>query len=139
MTIDALPQKCQQLLHQAAEAQQSMDINQLDPIAISLHQTKEMSEKLEEEYEILKLKQKNIELQAKIDRNNKFLDGLRKELQNSQGSLAGQNPNPENIQDFIRQMKQKVASYEESCEKAKVCVKISHVCLFASLIYIFDA
>lgn len=117
-----MPQKCQQLLRQAAEAQHAMDINQLDPIDISLHQTKEMSQKLEEEYEILKLKQKNIELQAKIDRNNKFLEGLRKELQNSQDSLANQSPNPENIQDFIRQLKQKVASYEESCEKAKVCL-----------------
>ncbi|CAB3258587.1 unnamed protein product [Arctia plantaginis] len=96
-----------------------MDIDQLDPIAISLNQTRETSQKLDEEYEILKLKQKNIELQAKIDRNNKFLDGLRKELQASKDSLAEQNPNPDNIHDYIRQLKQKVASYEESCEKAK--------------------
>ncbi|CAH0696993.1 unnamed protein product [Spodoptera exigua] len=119
ISIDGLPQKCQQLLRQAAEAQQAMDINQLDPIAISLHQTKEISQKLEDEYEILKLKQKNNELQAKIDRNNKFLEGLRKELEDSRNSLSNQNPNPENIQDQIRQLKQKVASYEESCEKAK--------------------
>lgn len=125
ISIDSLPQKCQQLLKQAAEAQQAMDINQLDPIAISLHQTKEISEKLEDEYEILKLKQKNNELQAKIDRNNKFLEGLRKELEDSRNSLASQNPNPENIQDQIRQLKQKVASYEESCEKAKVRVIIA--------------
>lgn len=105
-----------------------MDINQLDPIAISLHQTKEISEKLEDEYEILKLKQKNNELQAKIDRNNKFLEGLRKELEDSRNSLASQNPNPENIQDQIRQLKQKVASYEESCEKAKVRVFIPSFC-----------
>lgn len=106
-----------------------MDINQLDPIAISLHQTKEMSQKLEEEYEILKLKQKNLQLQAKIDRNNKFLEGLRKELQNSQKFLADQNPNPANIQDLFRQFKQKVASYEESCEKAKVGLLISRTYL----------
>ncbi|XP_047035949.1 uncharacterized protein LOC124641783 [Helicoverpa zea] len=118
ISIDALPPKCQQLLKQAAEAQQAMDINQLDPIAISLHQTKEMSQKLEDEYEILKLKQKNVELQAKIDRNNKFLEELRKELQNSRDSLASQNPNPDNIQEQIRQLKQKVASYEDSCVKA---------------------
>ncbi|CAD0205393.1 unnamed protein product [Chrysodeixis includens] len=117
--IESLPQKCQQLLRQAAETQQELDIEKLDPIAISLHQTKELTENLEDEYEILKLKQKNIELQAKIDRNNKFLEGLRKELQSSQEFLAGQNPSPENIQDYIRQMKQKVASYEENCEKAK--------------------
>lgn len=97
-----------------------MDIDQLDPLAISLNQTRETSQKLDEEYEILKLKQKNIELQVKIDRNNKFLDGLKKELQASKDSLAEQNPNPDNIQDYIRQLKQKVASYEESCEKAKV-------------------
>ncbi|XP_075986651.1 uncharacterized protein LOC142983583 [Anticarsia gemmatalis] len=119
ISIDGLPQKSQQLLRQVAEAQHAMDINQLDPIAISLHQTRETSQKLDEEYEILKLKQKNIELQAKIDRNNRFLEGLRKELQSSKESLEGQNPNPDNIHDYIRQLKQKVASYEESCEKAK--------------------
>lgn len=92
----------------------------MDPIALSLQQSKHLSDKLEEEYEILKLKQKNIELQAKIDRNTKFLEGLRKDLECSKSSLAAQNPSPENIQEHIRQMKQKVASYEESCEKAKV-------------------
>lgn len=120
ISIAGLPPKCQQLLQQATEAQHAMDINQLDPIAISLHQTKELSQKLEDEYEILKLKQKNTELQVKIDRNNKFMDGLRKELQNSKDSLSSQNPSPENIQEVIRQLKQKMASYEESCEKAKV-------------------
>ncbi|KAJ8709883.1 hypothetical protein PYW08_009887 [Mythimna loreyi] len=119
ISIEGLPPKCQQLLQQVSEAQHAMDINELDPIAISLHQTKEMNQKLEDEYEILKLKQKNAELQVKIDRNNRFLEGLRKELQNSKDSLASQNPNPDNIQEVVRQLKQKMASYEESCEKAK--------------------
>ncbi|KAJ8715799.1 hypothetical protein PYW07_010281 [Mythimna separata] len=119
ISIDGLPPKCQQLLQQVTESQQAMDINKLDPVAISLHQTKEISQKLEDEYEILKLKQKNAELQVKIDRNNRFLEGLRKELQNSKDSLASQNPSPDNIQEVIRQLKQKMASYEESCEKAK--------------------
>ncbi|XP_073963614.1 uncharacterized protein [Choristoneura fumiferana] len=119
ISIDALPQKSQQLLLRAAECQQAMDIVQLNPIAISLQHTRELSEQLEEEYEILKLKQKNEKLQIKIDRNNKFLDGLRSELENSRLSLSNQNPNPENIQEMVRQMRQKVFAYEESCELAK--------------------
>ncbi|XP_026744896.1 uncharacterized protein LOC113506253 [Trichoplusia ni] len=65
ISIESLPQKCQQLLHQAAETQQALDIEELDPIVISLHQTKELSENLEDEYEILKLKQRNMKLKRK--------------------------------------------------------------------------
>ncbi|XP_026754225.1 uncharacterized protein LOC113514355 [Galleria mellonella] len=119
VSIEELPQKCQQLLNQAAECQASMDIDILDPIAISVHHTSQLSKKLQEEYEILKLKQSNQLLQVKIDNNNNFLEGLKKELQFSRKSLSQQSPNPDNIQDYIRQMRHKVASYTESCEKAK--------------------
>ncbi|KAL0861151.1 hypothetical protein ABMA27_009645 [Loxostege sticticalis] len=120
INVESLPQKCQQILLQAAESQTSMGIEHLDPIALSLEQSKHLSEKLEQQYEVLKLKQKNAELQTKIDRNNKFLADLRKDLESSRKSLAAQNPNPDNIQEHIRQLKQKVASYEENCEKAKM-------------------
>ncbi|KAM3957255.1 uncharacterized protein ACR2FA_008733 [Aphomia sociella] len=119
ISIEEIPQKCQQILIQAAEIQASMDVDIFDPVAISLHHTTELSQKLEEEYELLKLKQKNDELQSKIDRNKDFIDNLRKELECSRKSLAEQSPNPDNIQEHIRQMRQKVASYVESCEKAK--------------------
>ncbi|XP_028178979.1 uncharacterized protein LOC114366324 [Ostrinia furnacalis] len=120
VNIQALPQKCQQILIQTAESQKSTGIEHLDPIAISLQHSKILSEKLEQDYEILKLKQNNAELQAKIDRNNKFLAELRRDLESSKSSLSAQNPSPENIQEHIRQLRQKVASYEESCEKAKM-------------------
>ncbi|CAG5020864.1 unnamed protein product [Parnassius apollo] len=118
ISIDALPQKCQELLKLVACNQLEVDIDQLDPVAISLQQSLQISRKLNEEYEILKLKHKNTELQTQIDRNSKFLDNLRKELNCSRCSLASQTPNPENIQDHIKQMKQRVLSYEESCNKA---------------------
>ncbi|CAH0721317.1 unnamed protein product, partial [Brenthis ino] len=119
ISIENLPQKCQNLLQQTAESQSSLEIEQLDATSICLYRSKEISAKLEDDYEILKLKQKNAELQAKIDRNNKFLGGLRNELESSKRSLMNQTPNPENIQDHIRQIKQKLISYEESYEKAK--------------------
>lgn len=96
-----------------------MDIVQLDPIAISLRHSRELADELDDEYELLKLTQKNDVLQAKIDRNNKFMEELRRELAGSRESLRKQNPNPENIQDLVRQMRQKVFAYEESCELAK--------------------
>ncbi|XP_038219398.1 uncharacterized protein LOC119837741 [Zerene cesonia] len=115
---DKLPQRAQQMLQQCAIKQ--AEFNQsLDPISISLQTSKELSERLEDEYEILKLKQMNATLQAKIDRNHKFIEDLRDELECSRKSLSQQNPNPENIHDHIRQLKQKLVSYEESCEKAK--------------------
>ncbi|KAJ0170686.1 hypothetical protein K1T71_013458 [Dendrolimus kikuchii] len=117
--IEILPHKCQQILHRSAELKTDTNISELDPASISLYQCKEQSLKLEEEYEILKLKQKNEELQAKVDRNNKFLENLRRELKGSVDSLREQNPNPDNIHECMRQLKQKVASYEESCEKGK--------------------
>ncbi|CAH2059012.1 unnamed protein product, partial [Iphiclides podalirius] len=118
VSIDGLPQKCQELLHKAATAQGVVDIDQLDPIAISLQLSHQLSQKMTDEYEILKLRQKNVELQAEMNRNARFLDGLRSELQSSRDSLAGRNPNPDSIQEHIKQMKQKVASYEESYKKA---------------------
>ncbi|XP_072933467.1 uncharacterized protein [Epargyreus clarus] len=120
MPVEALPQKCQHLLQQVVDNQSGLHIDQLDSMTLSLRHSREESEKLKEEYEILKLKQKNAELQAKIDRNKKFLEDLRKELACSKDLMSSQNPNPDNIQDYIRQLKHKVASYEESCEKAKV-------------------
>ncbi|CAG4973323.1 unnamed protein product [Colias eurytheme] len=118
ITPDKLPQKAQQVLQQCAVKQSEFNTN-LDPISISLLTSKDLSERLQDEYEILKLKQMNATLQAKIDRNNKFIEELRDELECSRKSLAQQNPNPENIHDHIRQLKQKLVSYEESCEKAK--------------------
>ncbi|XP_048001597.1 uncharacterized protein LOC125238339 [Leguminivora glycinivorella] len=119
ISIEALPQKTQQLLLKAAQQQQALDIVQLDPIAISLRHSREVTDELNDEYELLKLTQKNQVLQHKIDRNNKFMDELRRELANSRESLRKQNPNPENIQELVRQMRQKVFAYEESCELAK--------------------
>ncbi|XP_063389586.1 uncharacterized protein LOC134675310 isoform X2 [Cydia fagiglandana] len=118
ISIDALPQKTQQLLIKAAQ-QQALDIVQLDPIAISLRHSRELADELDDEYEVLKLTQKNEVLQAKIDRNNKFMEELRRELACSRESLRKQNPNPGNIQELVRQMRQKVFAYEESCELAK--------------------
>ncbi|XP_059045522.1 uncharacterized protein LOC131841256 isoform X2 [Achroia grisella] len=118
VSIDVLPQKCQQLLSQAADSQASMDIDIFDPIAISIFNTSQLSEVLQEEYEILKLKQNNQRLQAKINNNNKFFEDLKSELQYSRNCLAEQSPNPDSIQNHIRQMRSKVASYTESSDKA---------------------
>lgn len=138
INVESLPQKCQQILLQAAESQTSMGIEHLDPIALSLEQSKHLSEKLEQQYEVLKLKQKNAELQTKIDRNNKFLADLRKDLESSRKSLAAQNPNPDNIQEHIRQLKQKVASYEENCEKAKVRETDLRAALYVTSTRLYD-
>ncbi|XP_063541824.1 probable E3 ubiquitin-protein ligase bre1 [Cydia strobilella] len=119
VSIDALPQKTQLLLQKASQLQQALDIDQLDPIAISLRHSRELADELDDEYELLKLTQKNEVLQRKIDRNNKFMEELRRELTCSRESLRMQNPNPENIQELMRQMRQKVFAYEESCELAK--------------------
>ncbi|CAG9569111.1 unnamed protein product [Danaus chrysippus] len=113
-----LPQRCQNLLQQVSESQISLEIQSLDPTSIALIRNKELTEKIKDEYEILKLQQKNAELQVSIDRNKKFIDNLKLELENSRKSLADQNPNPANIQDHIKQLKQKLASYEDSYEKA---------------------
>ncbi|XP_004933013.1 uncharacterized protein LOC101746454 [Bombyx mori] len=118
--IDTLPQKYQQLLDKLAASQSSLGINQLDHVSISLEQTKDITENLEDDYEILKLKHKDLELQRRIEKNIKFIDELRRELEMSRESLSNQNPGPDNVQDYIRQLKQKVVSYEESCTKAKV-------------------
>lgn len=120
ISIENLPQKCQNLLEQTIENQTLLQLDNLETTSISLYRSKEISNKLQDDYEILKLKQKNAELQAKIDRNNTFLDGLRKELVDSKESLSNRTPNPDNIQEHIRQLKQKLAAYEESYVKAKV-------------------
>ncbi|XP_032523407.1 uncharacterized protein LOC116774769 isoform X2 [Danaus plexippus] len=116
---ESLPQRCQILLQQVSESQISLEIEDLDPTSIALIRNKELTEKLTDDYEILKLQQKNAELQLSIDRNKKFIDNLKLELENSRKSLAHQNPNPANIHDHIKQLKQKLASYEDSYEKAK--------------------
>lgn len=109
-------------MEQVADQQTSLQLQTLDPISISLHKSREISEKLEDEYELLELKQKNIVLQAKIDRNNRFLSKLRKDLEDSRQNLMNQNPNPENIQDVIRQWKQKLTTYEDNYELATVSI-----------------
>ncbi|XP_041985369.1 uncharacterized protein LOC121737750 isoform X1 [Aricia agestis] len=119
ISIEALPHKCQHILQQVAKNQLELDLEQLDPISINLLSTKHQTEIIEEEYEILKLKQKNEELQMKIDRNNKFIDEMKDDLKCSKQSLASQDPNPDNVQDYIRQLKTKLASYEDNCEKAQ--------------------
>ncbi|RVE42157.1 hypothetical protein evm_013197 [Chilo suppressalis] len=114
-----LPQKSQQILSQTAKDQISLKIDKLDPIALSLQHSRLVASKFEDEYQILKLKQKNAELQMKIDRNRKFLDDLRKELQCSRESLVSRIPNPENIQEHSRQLKLKVVTYEDNYEKVR--------------------
>ncbi|XP_013141959.1 PREDICTED: uncharacterized protein LOC106105987 isoform X2 [Papilio polytes] len=118
ISLDALPQKCQEIILKVAKEQTELGIDNLDPISISLNQSKQISKNLNEEYEILKLKLKDKELQVKIDRNQRFMDDLKRELESSIESLSKQSPNPDNIQECVKQMKQKVASYEESYKKA---------------------
>ncbi|KPI93664.1 Glutamyl-tRNA(Gln) amidotransferase subunit A-like [Papilio xuthus] len=118
ISLDTLPLKCQELISKVATEQVTLSVNRLDPIAISLQQSRQIAKNLEDEYEILKLKLKNKELQVKIDRNQRFMDDLRKELDSSIESLSKQSPNPDNIEECIKQMRQKVASYEESYKKA---------------------
>ncbi|XP_050357743.1 uncharacterized protein LOC126778291 [Nymphalis io] len=119
INIEKLPQKSQNILGHVAESQSVLGIENLDAVSISLHRSREISDKLADEYEILKLKQKNAKFQAKINRNNRSIEELRKELESSRISLASQNPNPENTHDHIKQLKQKLVSYEENYEKAK--------------------
>ncbi|XP_037295771.1 uncharacterized protein LOC115451628 [Manduca sexta] len=119
ISVDSLPQKSQQTLHQLTVTQASLHLDKVDPIAISLQQTNQLADTLDDEYEILKLKQKNAELQRRIDANKKFIESLRRELEWSRESLANRTPGPDDIHEYIRQVKQKVASYEENCEKAK--------------------
>lgn len=56
----------------------------------------------------------------------------------SRESLSNQNPGPDNVQDYIRQLKQKVVSYEESYTKAKVCMHYINIIMEYS-IYILVA
>lgn len=135
VSIDALPQRCQQLLHTFISMQNELNINQYDPISTSLSQTKLTSECLEQEYEILELKQDNLKLRKKIERNEKILEELRKDLECSRNSLNNQKPNPENIDEHLRQMKQKLISYEEIYEKAKVVFDLPIQHLHTTLIH----
>ncbi|XP_047525925.1 uncharacterized protein LOC125063493 isoform X2 [Pieris napi] len=116
ISINKLPPKSLKILQDCVKYR---DLS-LDPMSISLLETKVIAEKFQDEYEILKLNQMNARLQMKIDRNNKFIEGLKKELLSSKQSLMQQNPNPENIHESIRQVKQKLVVYEQSCEKAKI-------------------
>lgn len=100
--------------------QNELNVNQYDPISTSLSQTKLTLEVLEQEYDILELKQENLKLQKKIERNEKILEGLRQDLECSRNSLNNQKSNPENIDEHLRQMKQKLIFYEEIYEKTKV-------------------
>ncbi|CAG9794659.1 unnamed protein product [Diatraea saccharalis] len=116
--IGTLPQRSQHILRQTADNLYSLKIDQLDSTAISLQHSRLEVERMEGEYEILKVKQKNAELQMKIDSNKMFLNGLRRDLECSKEFLASQTPNPENIREHFRQLKLKVATYEENYEKA---------------------
>ncbi|XP_022112888.2 uncharacterized protein LOC110991637 isoform X2 [Pieris rapae] len=132
ISINKLPPKSLKILQDCVKYR---DLT-LDPMSISLLETKVISEKFQDEYEILKLNQMNARLQMKIDRNNKYIEGLKKELLSSRQSLMQQNPNPENIHESIRQVKQKLAVYEQSCEKAKTnfaSLKVDEVILPKSL------
>ncbi|XP_049880870.1 uncharacterized protein LOC126377215 [Pectinophora gossypiella] len=120
ISADSLPQRCQQLLKNASSLQLALHIESLDPVAISLRQSQELSQQMSNDYELMEMRQKNAELDIQIERNRKFIEGLKQELHNAKESLSNQNPNPENIEDHVRQIKQKLASYEEIYEKAKV-------------------
>ncbi|KAI5641060.1 hypothetical protein NE865_06716 [Phthorimaea operculella] len=122
ITIDALPQRCQQLLHQYSSLQTALDID-----AISLRQSRQTAELMEAEYELLELRQKNAELARQAVRNRGNIQGLKRELQSSKDSLANQEPSPDNIQEHIRQMKQKLDTYEDIYEKAKAKFAKLHV------------
>ncbi|CAH2229178.1 jg14898 [Pararge aegeria aegeria] len=119
ISLDRLPRQSRSLLENVAENQKALHLQTLDPISISLYRSRELSEKLEDEYELLGLRQKNTELQAKIDRNDRFIAKLRNDLESSKRNLSNQNPNPDNIHEFIRQLKQKLTVYEESYGLAK--------------------
>ncbi|KAJ2941621.1 hypothetical protein O0L34_g14677 [Tuta absoluta] len=127
VSIDALPQRCQQLLHQYSCLQAALDIEQFDPVAVSLRQTRQTAELMEAEYELLELRQRNAELLIQVDRNRRNIQGLERELQSSKESLANQEPNPDNIHEQIRQMKQKLDTYEDIYEKAKAKFGKLHV------------
>lgn len=125
ISIEALPERCQQLLHTFVSMQNELNVNQYDPISTSLNQTKLTSELLEQEYELVELKQDNVKLRNKIERNDKILEGLRKDLECSRNSLNKQQINPENIDEHLRQIKQKLIFYEEIYETAKVILDLS--------------
>nr|XP_034837059.1 uncharacterized protein LOC117993375 [Maniola hyperantus] len=116
ISFEKIQQETRTPLEQLSKIQTDLQLQELDPISISLHKSREISQKLEFEYEILKIKQKAIELQAEFDRGNRHLAHFRKVLEDSKQNLLSQNPNPDNIQEYTRQSKQKLAAYEESCD-----------------------
>ncbi|XP_045780565.1 uncharacterized protein LOC123877745 [Maniola jurtina] len=116
MSLEEVRQEIRAPLKQLSKIQTELQLQELDPISVSLHKSRETSKKLEYEYEILKLKQEKIKLQAKLDRQNNELAQYMKFVQDSIQNLLKQNPNPDNIQEHIRQSKQKLSAYEESCE-----------------------
>ncbi|XP_068625528.1 uncharacterized protein [Battus philenor] len=120
ISIDSLPHKCQGYLLDITTEHEEMCIEQLDALTLSLQHSQQMFMKLDEENEMLKLQQKNALLQAEIDRNERFLKSLRTDLEYSRESLQKLELDPDQLQDSIRQLKQKIASYEESCEKTMV-------------------
>ncbi|KAL4706936.1 hypothetical protein ACJJTC_005205 [Scirpophaga incertulas] len=103
----------------AEEAQNSLGLKELDPIAISLLHSKQVTQNLDLEYTILKLQHKNAQLQMEIDQNNKFLEDLKNDLISFRQSFMAQSVNPDNIHEHIRQLQLKAVTYKENCEKAK--------------------
>lgn len=119
VTLQSLPQKCQKLINEVVARQITLGISNLEAITISQVSCANALQQLEDEYEILKLKQKNEQLQNRIDRNRKEINFLKQGLEEARNSLNNQNPNPDTIDNEIRVLKQKVDSYEENCQKAK--------------------
>ncbi|XP_052742576.1 uncharacterized protein LOC112054154 [Bicyclus anynana] len=119
INLERLPRQSQTILDNVADSQNELQLQSLYPIAISLYKSRELSEKLYHIYELLELNLKNIELQIKIHRNNRFLAKMKKDLENSRQSLSNQDPNPENINKYIRQLKQKLSVYEDNYERVK--------------------
>ncbi|VVC87182.1 unnamed protein product [Leptidea sinapis] len=117
ISLNKLPQKSKTILESVAKKLIEFRLRSLDRASITLLHSKELTDKLHDDYEILKLKQKNEELQMKINQNEKFIDGLRQELETSKKSLANGDPNPKNINEHIRQIKLRLATYEECYEK----------------------
>lgn len=117
VSINLLPQQCQELLYCTEKLQNELKVQSGSPI--SLLQTQSTLKLLKVEYEVLELKQENMKLQKKICLNMNFLECLRAELEESRRVLDSQNPNG-NIHEFLTQTEKKMASYEEIYEEVKV-------------------
>ncbi|GBP74464.1 hypothetical protein EVAR_44528_1 [Eumeta japonica] len=114
-----MPQKYQKLLEEAAQYEKCFGLNGLEKDGINLKNVRKQSDEMDEEYEILKLQHKNVELQSKINKNAKDIAQLKQDIEQARKSLRCQKPNPETIKEEMRTIKIKLASYEENYLKAK--------------------